>query len=126
MLEFYLFFKRVFLGEEGGWGNFTLFQRRCFFKDWDMWIFLGMGISLKGCFLGGMGERSFSRWEGGIFLKNQRIILLVVWDGVLEKANGYLFFVFFSFVIWWLNEYFFSKIYIFGGGMEKFEHKNFI
>jgi hypothetical protein len=51
---------------------------------------------------------------------------LVVWDGVLEKANGYLFFVFFSFVIWWLNEYFFSKIYIFGGGMEKFEHKNFI
>jgi hypothetical protein len=49
-----------------------------------------MGISLKGCFLGGIGERSFSRWASGIFKKIQRIILLVVWDGVFGE-NKWVF-----------------------------------
>jgi hypothetical protein len=42
-----------------------------------------------------MGERSFSRWAGGIFLKIRRIILLVVWDGVFGESKWVFFLVFF-------------------------------
>jgi hypothetical protein len=55
----------------------------------------------------------FSRQEDGIFFNFQRIILLVVWDGVFGES-GWVFFVFFSFVIWWLNE-----IYLFIYGERK-------
>jgi len=47
-----------------------------------------------------MGERSFSRWAGGMFLKIQRIIILVVWDGVFRESKWVFLFLFFSFVIW--------------------------
>jgi hypothetical protein len=33
---FFFFFKRVFVWvRRGGWGNSTLFQRKCFLKDWE-------------------------------------------------------------------------------------------
>jgi hypothetical protein len=33
--DFFFFFKRVFLGEEGRISNSTHFQRSLFLKDWD-------------------------------------------------------------------------------------------
>jgi hypothetical protein len=56
-----------------------------------------MGISLKGYSLCGMGERIFSRREGGIFLIFQRIILLVVWDGVFGESKWVFIFCLFFF-----------------------------
>ncbi len=61
---FFLFQKGLFWVRRGGWGNSTLFQRRFFLRDWDRWIFWGMGINPNGCFLASMGGRSLVEFQG--------------------------------------------------------------
>jgi hypothetical protein len=54
-----------------------------------------MGLTQR-FFFGWHGREKFgcfSRWEGGIFLIFQGIILLVVWDGVVEERGWGFFFL---------------------------------
>ncbi len=63
---------------------------------------MGIRTNPRGCFLGGMGGKSLvvsqGRKVGGFFFVFERIISLVVWDGVVgERGWVYLFFPFFFF-----------------------------
>jgi len=70
------------LGEEGGWGNSTPFQRRFFLRiEIGEFIFV-MGTNSKRCFLDGMGRKSLVVFQNrlvGFF--NFSKIILAVWDG---------------------------------------------
>ncbi len=62
---FFFFFKRVFFG----WGREDgvippLSKGGFFLRDWDRWIFLGMGTNPKGCFLDGMGGKRLVGFQG--------------------------------------------------------------
>jgi hypothetical protein len=65
-------------------------------------VWWGIGSYPRGCFLGGMGGRSLvvsqGRKVGGFFFVFERIISLVVWDGVVgERGWAYLFYFLFFF-----------------------------
>ncbi len=88
-----------------------------------------MGTNPKGCFLGGIRRRGlvffFEAWRWD-FLIFQGIILLVMWGRVCGGSGWVCFFlVFFSFVIWWLNEDFFSRKYFIKINIFLGEWKNF-
>jgi hypothetical protein len=77
---------------------------------------LGMGTNSKGCFLGGMGGWSlvvFQSREVEFFLFFEELFFWWCGMGCLEKVDFILFYFwsFFSFMIWWLNEDFFSNFF---------------
>jgi hypothetical protein len=79
----------------GGRSNSTTFQRIYLGLDWEKRFFWGMGINLRGCFLGGMGERRLFISQGrkvGFFLFFKELFLWW-WGG--WKRWVYIFFSFF-------------------------------
>jgi hypothetical protein len=99
-LSFFLF-KGIFFG----WGKedkiiWPLYEE-FFWVGLEKVIFLGDGGLSQGVFFGWHGREKFgpfSRLEGWGFFCFQKVIVLVMWDGVVGEGGGYIFFFFLFFL----------------------------